>query len=44
MKKYGKSGLMKILLVLERFNMLSVEGSFETSLNSEWRDQALDGR
>ena len=23
--------------------MLTVEGSFETSLNSEWRDQALDG-
>ena len=24
--------------------MLTVEGCFETALNSEWRDQALDGR
>ena len=24
--------------------MLTVEGYFETALNSEWRDQALDGR
>ena len=24
--------------------MLNVEGCFETPLNSEWRDQALDGR
>ena len=44
MKKDGKCALMKILLVLERFNMLTLEGCFETSLNSEWRDQALDGR
>ena len=44
MKKYGKSALMKILLVLERFKMLTVEGCFETWLNSERRDQALDGR
>ena len=44
MKIYGKSALMKILLVLERFNMLTVEACFEASLNSEWRDQALDGR
>ena len=44
MKIYGKSALKKILLVLERFNMLTVEGCFETSLNSEWRDQALEGR
>ena len=44
MKKYGKSTLMKILLALERFNMSTVEGCFETALNSEWRDQALDGR
>ena len=43
MKKDGKSALMKVLLGLERFNMLTVEGYFETSLNSEWRDQALDG-
>ena len=28
---------------LEPFNMLTVEGCFETALNSEWRDQALDG-
>ena len=24
--------------------MLTFEGCFETALNSEWRDQALDGR
>ena len=24
--------------------MLTAEGYFETALNSEWRDQALDGR
>ena len=24
--------------------MFTVEGSFETALNSEWRDQALHGR
>ena len=24
--------------------MLTVEGCFERALNSEWRDQALDGR
>ena len=29
---------------LEPFNRLTVEGCFETALNSEWRDQALDGR
>ena len=29
---------------MEPFNMLIVEGCFETSLNSEWGDQALDGR
>ena len=29
---------------LDPFNMLTVEGCFETVLNSEWRDQALDGR
>ena len=44
MKKSGKSALMKILLVLERFNILTVEGCFQTSLKSEWRDQALDSR
>ena len=44
MEKYGKTALMKILLDLEPFNMLTVEGCFETALNSEWRDQALDGR
>ena len=43
MKKYGKSALMKILVVFKRFNMLTVEGCFQTSLNSEWRDEALDG-
>ena len=29
---------------LEPFNLLTVEGCFETALNSEWGDQALDGR
>ena len=24
--------------------MLTVEGCFETAVNSEWRDEALDGR
>ena len=24
--------------------MLTAEGCFETALNSEWRDQVLDGR
>ena len=44
MKKYGKSSLMKIFLVFGTVNMLTVEGCFETALNSEWRDEALDGR
>ena len=43
-KKYGKSALTKILLVLEPFNVLTVEGCFETVLNSERCDQHLDGR
>ena len=33
MKKYGKTALMKILLVLELINMLTVDGCFETALN-----------
>ena len=44
MKKYGKSSLMKILLLLQPFNMLTVERCFDTAVNSEWREQALDGR
>ena len=44
MKKYGKSAFMKILLAFRKVKMLTVEGCFETALNSEWRDQALDGR
>ena len=44
MKKYGKSTLMKILLLLQPFNMLTVERCFDTAVNSEWREQALDGR
>ena len=29
---------------LEPLNMLTAKGCFETALNSEWRDQDLDGR
>ena len=28
----------RFYLCLEKFNMLTVEGCFETAMNSEWRD------
>ena len=34
----------RFYLCLKPFNMLTVEGCFETALNSEWLDQALGGR
>ena len=34
----------RFYLYLLPFNMLTVEGCFETALNSEWCDQALDSR
>ena len=34
----------RIYYCFEPFNTLTVEGCFETALNSELRDKALDGR
>ena len=43
MEKCDKSALMKISQVLGTlFNMLSVKGSSETALFSEWSNQVFD--
>ena len=43
-----RKNMVKVLLwrfykSLEPFNKLTVQGCFETALNSDWRDQALGG-